>query len=123
MRTAVLTVAALLTTATLAAAQGSMRLDRSLPSNEAPNILKKVTLDGHMNAQLPLDLTFRDEAGKTIRLGDLFHANRPVLLVPAYYECPMLCTQVLNSVFAALRVVGLTPATDFEVVAVSFDPK
>jgi len=123
MRTAVLTVAALLTTASLAAAQGSMRLDRSLPSNEAPNILKKVTLDGHMNAQVPLGLTFRDETGRTIRLGDFFHAGRPVLLVPAYYECPMLCTQVLNSVTTALRVVGLTPGTDFEVVTVSFDPK
>jgi protein SCO1/2 len=123
MRTAVLTVAALLTTASMAAAQGSMRLDRSLPSNEAPNILKKVTVEGHMNAQVPLGLTFRDEAGRTIRLGDLFHQGRPVLLVPAYYECPMLCTQVLNSVTTALRVVALRPGTDFEVVVVSFDPK
>ena len=123
MRTAVLTVAALLTTATLAAAQGSMRLDRSLPSNEAPNILKNVTIDGHMNAQLPLDLTFRDETGKTIRLGELFHKGRPVILAPAYYECPMLCTQVLNSLTTALRVVSLNPGQDFEVVVVSFDPK
>jgi protein SCO1/2 len=123
MRSAVLTVAALLTTAALAAAQGSMRLDRSLPSNEAPNILKGVTLDGHMNAQLPLDLTFRDETGRTIRLGDLFQAGRPVILAPAYYECPMLCTQVLNSLTTALRVVTLNPGKDFEVVVVSFDPK
>jgi protein SCO1/2 len=123
MRSAVLTVAALLTTATLAAAQGSMRLDRSLPSNEAPNILKKVAVDGHMNAQVPLDLTFRDETGKTIRLGDLFRPNRPVILAPAYYECPMLCTQVLNSLTTALRVVSLNPGQDFEVVVVSFDPK
>jgi protein SCO1 len=123
MRTATLTVAALLTCATLASAQGSMRLDRSLPSNEAPSILKKVDIEPQMNAQVRRDLSFRDETGRTLRIGDLFHAGRPVILVPAYYECPMLCTQVLNSLFTALGVISLNPGTDFEVVVVSFDPK
>ena len=123
MRTAVFAIAGLLLTATLAAAQGSMRVDRSLPSNETPNILKKVDVEGKLNAQLPLDLPFRDEAGRTVRLGDLFHAGRPVILAPVYYECPMLCTQVLNSLTTALGVIALNPGTDFEVVMVSFDPK
>ena len=99
MRTTALTIAAILTSASLAAAQGSMRLDRSLPSNESPEILKKVDVQGHVNAQVPLDLPFRDEAGRTVRLADLVHAGRPVILAPVYYECPMLCTQVLNSLF------------------------
>jgi protein SCO1 len=123
MRIAALTIAALLTSATLAAAQGSMRLDRSLPSNQAPEILKKVTIDGHLNAQLPLDTVFRDEAGRTIALRDLMHEGRPVVFAPVYYECPMLCTQVLNSLFTALRVISLDPGKDFTVVAMSFDPK
>ena len=123
MRTAALTLAALLTTATVAAAQGSMRLDRSLPSNQAPDILKQVTVDGHMNAQVPLDLPFRDEAGRTVKLGSLLHEGRPAVLVPAYYECPMLCTQVLNSLFTALGVIKLDPGKDFDVITVSFDPK
>jgi protein SCO1 len=123
MRTTALTIAALLTTASLAAAQGSMRLDRSLPSNQAPEILKKVTIDGHLNAQLPVELPFRDETGRTVKLRDLLHEGRPVILVPAYYECPMLCTQVLNSLFTALRVITLNPGQAFEVVVVSFDPK
>jgi protein SCO1/2 len=123
MRTIALSVAALLATASLAAAQGSMRLDRSLPSNQSPEILKKVDVQGHIDAKLPLDLPFRDEAGRTIRLGSLLHEGRPVILAPVYYECPMLCTQVLNSLFSALKVVGLTPGKEFDVIAVSFDPK
>jgi protein SCO1 len=123
MRTAALTIAALLTFATLAAAQGSMRLDRSLPSNEAPAMLKNVDVEGHLNAQLPLDTAFVDDAGRTVKLRDLLHEGRPVIFVPAYYECPMLCTQVLNSLFTALGVIKLSPGTDFTVVAMSFDPK
>jgi protein SCO1/2 len=110
-------------TASQAAAQGAMRLDRSLPSNEKPNILKKVDVTQRLDAPLPLDLAFRDETGKTVTLRQLFHAGRPVILAPVYYECPMLCTQTLNSLTTALRVVELNPGTDFEVIAVSFDPK
>ncbi len=122
-RTASLMLAALLTSATLVAAQGSMRLDRSLPSNEAPTILKQVNIEGHMNAQVPLDATFRDEAGRTVKVRDLLSDGRPVIFVPVYYECPMLCTQVLNSLFTALKVISLNPGKDFTVVAMSFDPK
>jgi protein SCO1/2 len=123
MRTAALSIAALLTTATMAAAQGSMRLDRSLPSNEKPNILKQVDVTQRLDAPLPLDLAFRDEAGKAVTLRQLFHEGRPVILAPVYYECPMLCTQTLNSLTTALGVIRLNPGTDFEVVAVSFDTK
>jgi protein SCO1/2 len=123
MRIATLTIAALLTAAPMAAAQGSMRLDRSLPSNETPNILKSVNVEGHLNAQVPLDATFRDDAGRTVTVRDLLHDGRPVIFVPAYYECPMLCTQVLNSLFTALTVISLNPGKDFTVVAMSFDPK
>jgi len=122
-RIAALTTAALLTSASLAAAQGSMRLDRSLPSNEAPTILKQVDIVAHMNAQVPLDATFRDEAGRTVKVRDLLREGRPVIFVPVYYECPMLCTQVLNSLFTALGVIALDPGKDFTVVAMSFDPK
>ena len=123
MRIAALTIAALLTSAPIAAAQGSMRLDRSLPSNEAPAILKNVDIEGHLNAQLPLDLTFRDETGRSVKVRDLLREGRPVVFAPVYYECPMLCTQVLNSLFTALGVISLDPGKDFTVVAMSFDPK
>lgn len=133
MRNTALTIAALRAlsraalfvgaTATVAAAQGSMRLDRSLPSNEKPDILKHVDVTQRLDQPLPLDTAFRDETGKTVTLRQLFRQNRPVVLAPVYYECPMLCTQTLNSLTTALTVVGLTPGTDFEVIAISFDPK
>ena len=122
-RTAALAIAGILVTATLAAAQGSMRLDRSLPSNETPNILKQADVTQRLDAPLPLDLAFRDEAGRTLTLRDLFRKGRPVIVAPVYYECPMLCTQTLNSLTTALGVIKLNPGTDFEVIAVSFDPK
>jgi protein SCO1/2 len=64
---------------------------------------------------------FRDEAGRAVRLGDYFGA-RPVVMVFAYYDCPMLCTQVINGLSSALGVMSLAPGKDFEIVTVSFNP-
>jgi protein SCO1 len=72
--------------------------------------------------KVPPELTFQDEAGNTVRLGDYF-GSKPVILVPAYYRCPMLCTLVLNDLIHGLRGVPATPGKDFEVVVVSFDPR
>jgi protein SCO1/2 len=118
-----LLLSALLSTASTAAAQGGMRLDRSLPSTETPAILKEVTVEQRMDAQIPLDLPFRDETGREVRLADYFNRQKPVILVPAYYECPMLCTQVLNSVFTQIKVITLDPGAQYELLVVSFDPK
>ena len=106
-----------------AAAQGGPRLDGSLPSGAKPTILARVQVDQRMDRQVPLALPFRDEAGREVRLGDYFNHGRPVILVPVYYECPMLCTQVLNGLVTALGVVRLDPGKAFDIVAVSFDPK
>jgi protein SCO1/2 len=86
-----------------------------------PNILKNVGIEQRLDAQIPLGLKFRDEAGREVKLGDYF-GKKPVVLSMVYYECPMLCGEVLNgeaSVFSTLRFdVG----KEFEVVTVSFDP-
>lgn len=87
-----------------------------------PSILDDIGIDQKLNAQVSLELPFRDEAGQTVRLGDYFK-DRPVVLALVYYRCPMLCTLVLNGTVRALRAVPLTPGKDFEVVAVSFDPR
>jgi protein SCO1/2 len=71
---------------------------------------------------VPTDLTFRDEGGKQVRLGD-YGRTRPLVLVLAYYRCPMLCNLVLNDLFTGLRGARLTPGKDYEVVVVSFDPR
>src|SRR5262249_3050960 len=73
-------------------------------------------------APLPLSLPFRDEAGREVRLGDFF-GKRPVILALAYYNCPMLCTQVLNGLVGSLNTVSLAAGRDFDVVLVSFAPR
>ena len=88
-----------------------------------PPGLEHVGIDQRLNEQLPLDLQFKDESGNTVKLGDYFHSGRPVLLNFVYYECPMLCGEVLNGVSAALKVLKFTPGKEFEVVTVSIDPR
>lgn len=80
-----------------------------------------IGIEQKLNAQVPLDTAFRDETGASVPLRTYF-STRPVLLVPVYFRCPMLCSQVLSGVVAGLRPLSLKPGRDFEIVAVSFDP-
>lgn len=87
-----------------------------------PSILDQIGLDQKLDAQIPLDLQFQDESGQTVRLGQYF-GDRPVLLTLVYYECPMLCTLVLNGTVRALRTLDFSAGKDFEIVTVSINPK
>jgi len=93
-----------------------------IPSSQMPSVLSKVSYEQRLNERLPLDLQFKDEEGRTVRLGDYF-GHRPVVLAFVYYDCPMLCTQVLNGIDTSLSVLTETVGKDFDVVAVSFDPR
>jgi protein SCO1/2 len=85
-----------------------------------PKALREVGIDQHLNEQLPLDLPFRDESGQTVKLGQYF-GKRPVVISLVYYNCPMLCTQVLNGMNSAFRVLKFSPGAEFDVITVSFD--
>lgn len=87
-----------------------------------PPALEGVGIDQKLNAQVPLDLVFRDEYGGEKPLSTYF-GQRPVLLALVYYQCPMLCTQILNGVEMSLKAISFNPGRDFEVVVVSFDPR
>ena len=87
-----------------------------------PEQLRSVKFDQRLGQPIPLDLLFRDETGAVVRLGDYFK-GRPVILTLVYYECPMLCTEVLNGLVSALKVVSLRPGQDFSIVTVSFNPQ
>jgi protein SCO1/2 len=86
------------------------------------DVIQKVGIDQHLDAQVPLELGFLDSTGAVVRLGDLL-AERPVILNLVYYECPMLCTQVLNGLVRALRGLSFDPGREFDVVTVSIDPR
>jgi protein SCO1/2 len=87
-----------------------------------PPALATVGIDQKLNEQLPLDLRFKDEQGREVKLGDYF-GKKPVVLSLVYYECPMLCNQVLNGMVTAFKVMAFQPGQEFEVVTVSFDPR
>jgi protein SCO1/2 len=99
-----------------------LRPDPGMPSNQTPTPLTRVSFEQRLNEQLPLDLPFRNEAGQTVRLGDYF-GRKPIVLTFVYYECPMLCTEVLNGLESSLRVLNETVGKEFDVVTVSFDAK
>ena len=84
-------------------------------------ILKDVGITQHLDATLPLDLQFNDETGREIPLRSLF-GRRPVLLVLAYYECPMLCSEVLSAMVGSIETLSFNAGKEFEVVVVSFNP-
>lgn len=106
-----------------APAQPSYSLQDSSLRPALPGALQGVGIEQRLDDQVPLDLTFRDEAGRDVPLSSFFHAGKPVLLALVYYRCPMLCTEILNGVESGLKAVSLEPGRDFEVLSVSFDPK
>jgi protein SCO1 len=89
---------------------------------DRPSPLTSVTIEQKLNSQLPLDAPFRDEYGNNVKLGKYF-GKRPVVLALVYYECPMLCTQILNGMVRAAKVLTFTPGKDYDVVAISFDAR
>jgi protein SCO1/2 len=98
------------------------RPESGMPSSQTPTALSKVSFEQRLNEQLPLELPFKDEDGHAVKLGDYF-GRKPVVLTFVYYECPMLCTEVLNGLESALRVLNETIGKEFDVITVSFDPK
>jgi protein SCO1/2 len=103
--------------ATLAAGAGGLRAQPAMPQP-----LKGVAFEQRLGAPLPLDARFRDESGREVWLGDYF-GTKPVVLALVYYECPMLCTLVLNGLESALRVLEFDVGREFDVLTVSFDPR
>jgi protein SCO1/2 len=105
-----------------ASAQYGAAPPRPTAATAKPGILQQVHIDQKIGQPLPLDLAFKDEKGRDVRLGEFF-TGRPVVLALAYYECPMLCTQVLNGMTGALKTLSLDAGKDFDVVVVSIDPR
>ena len=83
--------------------------------------LKQIQFNLKPGTQIPLDLKFQDEAGKTVRLGDCF-GQKPVILVLGYYRCPMLCSVVLNGMIGSVQDMAWDIGKQFEVINVSIDP-
>ncbi len=90
-------------------------------ANDQPAVLKGVGIAQHLNTQLPLNLTFTDDAGKPVALAGYF-GKKPAILALVYYQCPMLCSEELNGLTSALEMVRFIPGKDFNIIVVSIDP-
>jgi protein SCO1/2 len=92
------------------------------PAGVRPPVLKDVGIDQLLNNQVPLDLEFRDENGRTVKLAEYFK-EKPVVLSLVYYDCPQLCTQVLTGLLGTLKTLPMMPGKEFVNLTVSFDPR
>jgi protein SCO1/2 len=88
-----------------------------------PPALREVKIEQRLNEQIPLDAEFKDETGRTVRLGEYFKGTKPVLLSLVFYKCPMLCNQILNGVLASARSQAFTVGKEYDILTVSFDPR
>ena len=102
--------------------QGMTKGIMSPPANVRPPGLLNVGIEQHLDEQIPPDLSFRDETGKPVKLGDYF-GKKPMILNLVYYNCPMLCGEVLSGLESALRVLKFDVGKEFDVLTVSFDPR
>jgi protein SCO1 len=92
-------------------------------TNKKIAIFDQVGIEQKLNQQVPLDLTFADESGQPVQLRKYF-GSKPVILTLVYYQCPMLCSQVLNGMTGALNgITRFNIGRDFDIVTVSFDPR
>jgi protein SCO1/2 len=105
------------------AAAQKMMGDQGVPAEKLPPRLGDVNIEQKLNTQIPLQASFQDEFGRTVKLDSYFHQGKPVVLALVYYECPMLCTQVLNGLASTLRMMKLEMGKDYDVLTVSFDPR
>lgn len=105
-----------------AAAAAQVGSGASSPADTRPPLIQKAGIDQRLNQPLPLEAAFRDQAGNSVTLGHYF-GRRPVILALVYYDCPMLCTQVLEGLARDLKPLTFDPGKEFDVVAVSFDAR
>jgi len=92
-------------------------------STGLPSVLKTVGIEQRLNEQLPLEAEFKNESGNVVKLGEYFGKKRPVVLALVYYECPMLCNEVLNGLTGSLKGISFDAGSEYDVVAISFDTR
>jgi protein SCO1/2 len=108
--------------AMLLALIGVAAFSTSAQQATTPAILSKVGITQNLNAQIPPGLVFRDETGNSVRIGDFF-GQKPIVLSLVYFDCPALCTEVLNGELRTMKAISLDLGKDFDAVTVSFEPK
>lgn len=94
----------------------------SPPAAMRPPYLENVGIEQHLDAQVPPDLPFVDDAGRAVKLGDYF-GKKPLILNLVYYNCTMLCGEALAGLSASMKLVKFDLGNQFDVITVSFNPR
>ena len=110
------------TAAFVIAAMGPFVLPARAQQPGPPPILREVSIAQRLNEPIPPDIIFRDEDGKAVHLGDYF-GKKPIVLSLVYFDCPALCTEVLNGELRTMKAISLDLGKDFDAITVSFEPK
>jgi protein SCO1/2 len=105
-----------------ATAQSMSKGIMSPPASVRPPYLQNVGIEQHLDAQVPADLEFTDDAGRTVKLGDYF-GKKPLILNLVYYNCTMLCGEALAGLTGSMKMIKFDVGNQFDVVTVSFNPK
>lgn len=95
---------------------------QTLDSSTPPAAVEGIGIEQRLNEQIPLDLNFLDATGQRVQLRDYF-GEKPVILSLVYYECPMLCSMILNGLLRSLHTLSFDVGDQFNIITVSFDPK
>ncbi len=90
---------------------------------QLPIDLEKVGVVEHLGDTLNLNLPVTNSVGETRPLAAYFEPGKPVLLTTVYYECPMLCNVILNSLITGLDQMKWIPGKEFKIVSISIDPE
>jgi protein SCO1 len=118
---AVLPLLAFVLLTTLAWSQAVSNGIMSPPANVRPPYLENVGIEQHLDGQVPPGLTFVDDTGRTVKLGD-YYGKKPLILNLVYYTCPMLCGEVLAGMTGAMKLVKFDVGNEYDVITVSFNP-
>lgn len=95
----------------------------SAKDTSVPVELEGIDIEDRQGALVPRDIALRDQSGRAVTIGDYLDGKRPVMLVLAYYDCPMLCTLVINGALEEMKKLPWTAGNEYRVVVVSFDPR
>lgn len=88
-----------------------------------PDALQEIGIEQRLGEQLPTETLVTNEDGQAVKLGSMFESGRPAVIAFVYYECPMLCNEVLNGLTGSLKGISLDAGKDFDVIALSFDAR
>jgi protein SCO1/2 len=102
---------------------GASTAVRAQPASMKPPVLSKTGIDQRLDNQVPLNLEFKDESGRAVKLAEYFGQDKPIVLSLVYYNCPQLCTQVLTGLLGTLKTLPMSPGKEFISLSVSIDPR